>query len=241
MPWRRCCARLKARELSWEKIGAAAVSKMKIAMTVRIEERFLPPRTPVEMTASEARRAAVMAARVLPVRFGSRITWLRAPYVEALRFVQDDDAVCYFVLRSRLSRFTSCLKGARYIVPLRVLLFLLQLYGHGFDFGVVGEAVFAEFAANAGLLEAAEGSRSVEHVVAVDPDGAGANRVRDGVGLGDVLGPDRGGQAVHIFVGALDDFAEVRELENGHDRAEDFFLGDLHVVLHVRENGGLDE
>ena len=59
--------------------------------------------------------------------------------------------------------------------------------------------------------------------------------------LGDVLGPDCGGQAVHRFVGALDDFVDVLELQDGHYRAEDFFLRDLHVVLHIGENGRLDE
>src|SRR3984893_5173794 len=113
--------------------------------------------------------------------------------------------------------------------------------GDGFYFGVVGEAVFAEFAADAGLLEAAERGGGVEDVIAIHPDGAGADAVGDGVGFGDVLGPDGGGEAVERFVGALDDFADVLEFENGHYRAEDFFLRNLHVVLHVGENGGLDK
>ena len=38
-----------------------------------------------------------------------------------------------------------------------------------------------------------------------------------------------------------DDFVDIFEFEDGHDRAEDFFLSDLHVVLNIGENGGLDE
>jgi len=45
------------------------------------------------------------------------------------------------------------------------------------------------------LLVAAEGGCGVEDVVAIDPDGAGADAVGDGVGFGDVFGPYGGGQA----------------------------------------------
>ncbi len=113
--------------------------------------------------------------------------------------------------------------------------------GDGFDFGVVAEGVFAEFAADAGHFEAAEGGGGVEDVVAVDPDGAGFEFGGDAVGLGDVFGPDGGGEAVHVFVAAGDDFVNVFEFDDGEDGAEDFFLGDFMVVLDVREDGRFDE
>ncbi len=67
-------------------------------------------------------------------------------------------------------------------------------------FGVVVEGGFAEFAADAGHLVTAEGGGGVEDVVAVDPDGAGAEFVGDLVGFGDVFGPDGGGEAVEALV-----------------------------------------
>jgi len=41
------------------------------------------------------------------------------------------------------------------------------------------------------------------------------------VGLGDVLGPDGGGEAVHVFVAAGDDFVDVFEFDDGEDGAEE--------------------
>src|SRR5215510_10471980 len=80
---------------------------------------------------------------------------------------------------------------------------LVKFDGDGFYFGVISEAVFAEFAADAGLLESAEWGRGVKHVVAVHPYGAGAHAVGNGVGFRDVLGPNGSGEAVDIFVSAL--------------------------------------
>src|SRR6266436_9403681 len=100
-----------------------------------------------------------------------------------------------------------CREGAQRAAPLRVI--SSELDGNGFYFRIVGQAVFAEFAADAGLLESAEWSAGVEDVVAIHPHGAGADAVSDGVSLGDVFGPHRGGEAVGRFIGAFDDFAGV--------------------------------
>ena len=64
------------------------------------------------------------------------------------------------------------------------------------DLQVVVERVLALLAAKAGLLEAAEWSRYVKVVVAVDPDRAGSQTVRDVDGVVEVLGEYRGSQAV---------------------------------------------
>src|SRR5580700_6702144 len=73
---------------------------------------------------------------------------------------------------------------------------LLQLSGDGLDLGVGMERLVAHLAAPAGLLIPAERQCRVEHVVAVDPDGAGPELLGQGVGLGDVLGPDACPQAI---------------------------------------------
>ena len=73
--------------------------------------------------------------------------------------------------------------------------------GHRLELGVVVERLLAQLAADAARLEAAERGGGVEDVVAVDPDGPGADAVGDRVGLADVAGPDRGGEAVVGRVG----------------------------------------
>ena len=46
----------------------------------------------------------------------------------------------------------------------------------GFDLGVLLEDFVAHFAAPAGLFVSAEGQSGVEHVVAIDPNGSGAEQ-----------------------------------------------------------------
>src|SRR5450755_3794202 len=66
----------------------------------------------------------------------------------------------------------------------------LQVGGDGLDLGVGVERLVAHLAAPAGLLVSAERQCRVEHVIAVDPDGACLEFLGQGVSLGDVLGPD---------------------------------------------------
>ncbi|MCY1359625.1 hypothetical protein D9M69_462070 [compost metagenome] len=61
------------------------------------------------------------------------------------------------------------------------------------------------------------------------------------MGLADVLGPDVRGQAVFGVVGQTQGFGFVLELHQADHRAEDFFLGDAHAVVHVGEHRRLDE
>src|ERR1700743_1240893 len=117
----------------------------------------------------------------------------------------------------------------------------LQLYGYGLDFRVLLQAVFAKLTANAGLLESAERSGCVKHVIAVHPDCTRADAVGDGVRLADVARPDAGGQAVHGFVGALHELVNVLEFQDRHDRAKDFLLGNGHVIFYVGKYGGADK
>ena len=61
------------------------------------------------------------------------------------------------------------------------------------------------------------------------------------MGLVDVARPDGGGQAVERAVAALDHLVDVLELQDAHHRPEDLVPGDRHLVLHVGEDGRLDE
>ena len=81
----------------------------------------------------------------------------------------------------------------------------------------------------------------MEHVVLVDPDGTSTESVGDTDGGVEVLGVDSGGKTVGGVVTSLDDLLLSLELGNRADRAEDFFLHDLHVLGDVGEDGGLDE
>lgn len=80
-----------------------------------------------------------------------------------------------------------------------------------------------------------------EHVVLVDPDGAGAEVVADADGGVEIPSVHGGGETVCAVVAGLDDLVLGRELGDGADGAEDFLLHDLHVGGDVAEDGRLDE
>lgn len=117
----------------------------------------------------------------------------------------------------------------------------VELDSNGLVLCVVGQSSLAELSADAGLLVTTEGELVVEHVVAVDPDGTGSERVGDAEGGVEVLGVDGGGKTVRGVVSELDDILLILELGDGTDGAEDLLLHDLHVGLDVGEDGGLDE
>src|SRR6185312_12710754 len=117
----------------------------------------------------------------------------------------------------------------------------LQLRRHRLDFGVGLEGLVAHLTAPAGLLVPAERQGRVEDVVAVDPDGPGAELLRQGVGLGDVPGPDPGPEAVAGVVRLGGDLVQAAERLGHDDRAEDLLADDLHVRAGVGDDGGLDE
>src|SRR5712664_3687474 len=118
---------------------------------------------------------------------------------------------------------------------------VLQLRSDRLDFGVGLEDLVAHLAAPAGLLVPAEWQGRVEDVVAVDPDGPGAKLLRQGVGLGDVLGPDPGAETVGAVVRLGGDLVQAAERLGHDDRAEDLLADDLHVRAGVGDDGGLDE
>lgn len=81
----------------------------------------------------------------------------------------------------------------------------------------------------------------MQHVVLIDPDGAGAELVRDADGRVEVRCVDGRGEAVGRVVADADGVGFVGEFGNGADGAEDFFLHDLHVFAHAGEDGRLDK
>src|ERR1022692_207759 len=132
-------------------------------------------------------------------------------------------------------------RGGPWRCPSRYAARRSQLGGDGLYLGVVVEHLVAHFTSPAGLLVPAEGQRGVEHVVAVDPDGAGPELLRQGMRLGDVLGPDARAEAVLRVVGDGGDLVQVAERGGDQDRAEDLLADDLHVRAGVGEHGRLDE
>src|ERR1700742_2624246 len=96
--------------------------------------------------------------------------------------------------------------------------------------GVVLERVGAELAADARLLEAAEGRAHPHRAVRVDRDHAGLDRPRDAQRAPPVAGPDRAGKAVDGVVGEPDRLGLAAERDHRDDRAEDLLAGGAIVV-----------
>lgn len=81
----------------------------------------------------------------------------------------------------------------------------------------------------------------MQHVVLIDPDGPRAKRIRDPDGGVEVLGVQGSSKAEGSGVAQTDRVGFVLEFCNRTHGAEDFFLHNLHVFLHVGEDGGLNE
>ena len=112
---------------------------------------------------------------------------------------------------------------------------------HRLRLAVIRQRGLAQLAADAALLVPAKRQRVVEHVVLVDPHGAGAESVADADGGVEAGGVDGGGEAVGRRIAETDGVGFVFELGDGADGAEDFFLHDLHVFRDAGEDGRLDE
>src|SRR5665213_48642 len=112
---------------------------------------------------------------------------------------------------------------------------------HGFDLGVLLEDFVAHFTAPAGLFVAAERKRGVEHVVAIDPHGTGAEQARQPMCFFDVASPYSGGEAVVGVISLRGDFLNVTEGNGGDDGPENFFAHHFHVFICVYEDGWLYE
>ena len=78
-------------------------------------------------------------------------------------------------------------------------------------------------------------------VVAVDPDGSGLERARNLMRAANIVGPDRSGEAVGRVVALQDRVVLVLERNHRGDGSEDLLARDPHVVLHVGEDGRIDE
>ncbi len=109
------------------------------------------------------------------------------------------------------------------------------------DVEIFLDVLLAGLAAVAAHLVAAERHRRIHRLVAIDPDRAGAQRLRDLVRLADIGGPDAGAEAEGGGVGALDQLVRILERDRRDHRAEDLFLRDAHVVLHIGKHRRLHE
>src|SRR5579864_7644452 len=118
---------------------------------------------------------------------------------------------------------------------------LTQLDRDGLRFGVVLQSIFTVFAALARHLEAAEWRGRVDNVVTIHPNGAGFYGLGIGVRLVDVLRENGGSQAVVRSVGTIDDLFHALERKHAYNWAEDFVLGNGHLVLHIIKDRRLHE
>src|SRR5262245_26348750 len=99
----------------------------------------------------------------------------------------------------------------------------------------------SHLASPARLLVAAEWQRGVEDVVAVDPDGSGAQTVRDAMRATEIPGEDAGCKAIRGVVGASDKIV-VRILERyrGHHGSKELHMRRLLCVTSAAmEPGGI--
>src|SRR5579863_3020266 len=117
----------------------------------------------------------------------------------------------------------------------------LELHPNRFDLRVKIDRVFAELAAEAGLLVAAEGRNRIELVEAVDPDRAGLERARHLVRAGDVARPDRGGEPVVRVVALKNRVVLILERDRRGDRPEDLLARDPHFIVDTGEQRRVDE
>src|SRR6202044_3267847 len=110
----------------------------------------------------------------------------------------------------------------------------------GLGLGVLLEALDAVLPPDAAVLVAAVGRVGAVPEAAVDPDGAGADLVRDGHRAIARGGEHAPGQAVLAVVGDRDGVRVVVVADDRDHRAEDLLLRDRHRVVHVGEQRRLD-
>ena len=139
----------------------------------------------------------------------------------------------------------SCgLSPARTVLAVRVPPFLaLDLRLHVDVLGLLEglEALAAELAAEAGLLEAAEGAGVVVGQRVVDPDGAGAQLAHAADGALEVGGVDVGAEAELGAVGELDRLVERGDGDDRGDRAEGLLAQQGAVGGGAGDDGGGEE
>ena len=104
--------------------------------------------------------------------------------------------------------------------------------------GQRGEAVFA---ADSGLLIAAERHFHRCKVVVVDPAGARLQLTYHAMRARQVQREHARRKTLWRIVGAGDSLVLVAERQHAHDRTEDFLARDAHAVLHIGEDSRFDE
>src|ERR1700704_6502868 len=110
----------------------------------------------------------------------------------------------------------------------------------GLGLRVAQQLIDAFFAPEPAVLVATE-RRAVEMTGrAVDPDIAGLNSARGPEGGVEIVGEDRGGQAVLGRIGECERFFLVAPAEHREHRPEDFLARDPHARLHVGEHRRLE-
>src|SRR3954454_2098643 len=95
------------------------------------------------------------------------------------------------------------------------------------DLAVLVVTEVAELTTDTRLLVATERLRRRDHVVVVDPHGAGTHTGRDRVRAVSVLRPDTAAEAVDRVVRDLDRLVVGVERDDAQHRSEDLFLRDL--------------
>src|ERR1700758_3097940 len=91
------------------------------------------------------------------------------------------------------------------------------------------------------LLKAAERHSRVENVIAVDPHGT-STQLRGGcVGFVNVARPDGGSKPVDVVVRSANQVITSLEWNGGDHRSEDFFADNLHLLVGIYKDRGLDE
>src|SRR5918992_1232191 len=116
-----------------------------------------------------------------------------------------------------------------------------QVHGDVLDLQVLGDALGAALAADAGLLDPAEGGGRVRHHALVETDHARLQALDHPEGPLEVAGVDVGDQAELGVVGGRD--RRVLVVEGGHrgHRPEDLLLEHPGVLRHPGEHGRLVE
>lgn len=114
-------------------------------------------------------------------------------------------------------------------------------YPDGLGIDILVELLDARLSTVTAHLVASKGHRRVHRLVAINPDRAGANRLRESMRLGDVAGSDTATEAEDGAVRALDQSVYVVKGESGDYGPKDLFLRYLHVVADIGKDGGLHE
>src|SRR6202049_5109277 len=109
------------------------------------------------------------------------------------------------------------------------------------DLGVLLEDLVTHLAAPTGLFVSAEREGGVKHVVAIDPNGSGAEHARDLVSFLDVASPHTGGQTVDRVVCLRGNFLDIAERNRGDHGTENLFPHHFHFFVGVHQDRGLYE